>query len=903
MAEKSPPQPEPPRGVQSPPPRGLVNGTGMTRRPGFVNGTGKTNGTGMVNGRGAINGTGLVNGTGMAKDAAADQRPPSATRRKNALAARWKFLVVLIALIVVIPTFIFLSISHPAGLAIDGKYGDWSEAEMFGMHVQAAGTGIAVQSWSVQSDGKALFLYVGVEGTMMSTSNVDSFDLFVDSDGNPGTGYSVSGLGADYMLDLDGWDGAVGATSVMSYRSTTDQLDWSSWTSIGSLTYFLSTSELEAKAELPVSLGTEARYVLLTQSGSPDQDYSVSYPVPEKGGLLIASLEPGPSIDPDLGTVPALNGVSLGRLVLSCEGMDGLVASVTPSVLGAAQPSSISDVSLVPGDEKPFDIVVDTSMSPTANLVSLLLTPAAVSSTFADLLIIQDTVHAYVGSAPASIAIDGAFGDWVGKTKPDNDSSPIDNPNINITSTGYSGDASLASFYVSVDGTMFQGVYAPSSKVKPSGGGGGGGTVTPARKSGEDILRIYIDSDMNKSTGARIVREGKVIGAEYLIDIQGSDGNIVSKAFMKYDGSNFVSAAGTIYAGKDLQRIELGVPIASIGGNTSISTIIETTDWKQRSDWAWAGSMPDPWVVGADGTTYQSGDGVTWSYVGTPTLESGDHIVDIAVTTDSATVVLMTNTGRTYYWDFATSTSWTAGEILPIDTANYSEAVSMTFYSKTGAWLLTKNGSYFYLMNAINPHSKPWTYQDMAAVGVTDFTDINYGGGTMYALRSGANTSLSYSNNGNIFQTTTNPTGSTSPQTEFCYIPGAAGASDDRIFVLCENGKIRYSADGGTTWAPWGNLPTPGGGNTTKYVGMGIDSTGYMWVVTSTGYCFRSTDSTSYTTFTCLGKAPVSGVAAIVPLPYVQPIPEFGLIMVPVFGLVMLFVLRRASSRARDRDE
>ena len=895
---------EPAKGVQSPLARGLVNGTGVNSRTGFVNGTGKINGMGMVNGRGAINGTGLVNGTGTAKGSTSDQMSsPSGQKRRKAL-ARWKFLAVLVALMVVIPAFILLSYHHPTGPAIDGKYGDWSGAEMFGMQVQAAGAGIAVQSWSVQSEARDLFLFVSVEGAMMGTSNVDSFVLFVDSDGQPATGYSVSEMGADYMMVLDGWDGAVGDASLMSYRSTTDHLNWNSWASIGSLSYSLNFNEIEAMAELPVDLGSEARYLLLTQTNSPDQDYSVSFPVPEKGGLLIASLEPGPSINQGLGTVPALGGVSLGKLVLSCEGTDGLVTSVTPTVLGAVGTSSVSEVSLVQGEERAYDIVVDTSSTLTTHLVSLLITEGTITSTFADILILQDTVHAYVGAPPSWITIDGAFGDWAGKTKLDNDSLAVTNPNINITSAGYAGESSFAAFYVSVQGNMFQGVFAPSIKAKPSGtGGGGGGTVIPARKSGEDILRIYIDSDMSNSTGAVIMREGKTIGAEYLVDIRGSDGLIVSKSLMQWGGSDWSPTTATIYTGKDMQRIELSVPTASIGGSKNISTIIETTDWKQRSDWAWAGTPPDPWVVGANGDTYQSGDGVTWSYVGTPTLVAGDRIVDIAVTSDGTTVVVVTNTGRTYYWDFASSTSWTVGQANPIDTANYSEAVSMTFFSKTGAWLLTKNGSYFYLMNAINPpHGKLWTYQDLAGVGVTDFTDINYQGGTMYALRSGANTSLAYSGNGNIFQSTTNATRSTSNQTEFCYIAGGPAATDDRIFVLCENGNIRYSANGGGTWSAWGNLPTPGGGNTTKYVGLGIDSTGYMWVVTNTGYCYRSTDSTTYSTFTCLGKAPLSSVAAIVPLPYVQPIPEFGLFAVPILGIVMACLLRRTSSKDEDSE-
>jgi hypothetical protein len=307
-------------------------------------------------------------------------------------------------------------------------------------------------------------------------------------------------------------------------------------------------------------------------------------------------------------------------------------------------------------------------------------------------------------------------------------------------------------------------------------------------------------------------------------------------------------------------------------------------------------SVPDPWVITGSGVTYQSDSGAIWNFMGMPALEPGDQIVDIAMTSDDRYVIIVTNTGRTFYWDLeGTATNWTVGQSHPIDTATYSEAVSMSFFSKTGAWLLTKNGSYFYLMDAITPPlNKYWTLQDLILGGVTDFVDLNYDGGTMYALRSGANTRLNFSLNGNIFTSVTNPTGSTSTQSEVLFIPGAAGSSDDRIFVLCENGNIRYSSDGGLTWSAWGNLPTPLSGNTSVYVGIGIDSTGYMWAATNTGYCFVSTDTTTYSTFNCTGQAPIGGIVAIVPLPLIPPgIPEFQYLLVPVLGMALIVLSRR----------
>lgn len=863
------------------PPRGLTSTAGMT------NGTRETSVTATVERTAVPAGVGLTNGTGIST--------PRGTRPSVRVSAvrRWQFLAVLAAVAIVVPVFYFIFLVTPTELAVDGKFGDWSDAAKFGMEVQAIGAGISVSEWSVQNEESSLYWYINVEGTLMGTSNVDSFYLFVDSDHNSRTGYSVSTLGADYLLVLDGWEREVRTASLMEYGSSTDPLDWNSWIGYGSMSYSLNSDRIEVKADMPVVLGNSARYLLLSQTTSPDQDFSVSYPVPASGGLLIARIEPGSSIDQTLGTVPASANVAFAKLILSCDGTGGSVATLTPTVLGATLVSSFTGTSLTPGEEKSFDITIDTSSVPATSAVSAVLTEYDIASTFGDAVISQGSVQAYVGTAPASIEIDGAFGDWLSRPIADSDISPVANPNINMTKTAFDGATSFASFYVSVEGEMFKGAYAPSAKVKASGGAGGG-PVTLPRKSGEDILRIFIDSDISNSTGLLATRDGKTVGADYLIDIRGTNGEIVSKELLVYNGVGWTATTNGVSAAKDMQQLELNVSTASIGGDAAIATIIETTDWKLRSDWAWAASIPDPWVVNGAGDTYQSDTGALWGYVGTPSLVPGDRIVDIAMTSDDSAVVLVTNTGRTYCWEFGVSTGWTVGEAYPIDTATYSEAVSMTFFSKTGAWLLTKNGSYFFLMNAISPPpNKEWTYQDLAESGVSDFTDMNYEGGQMYALRSGANTTLSYSNNGNSFDFVTNATGSTSNQTEFTYIPGGPSSTDDRIFVLCENGEIRYSANGGANWSSWGNLPTPTGGNTTRYAGIGIDSTGYMWVVTDTGYVFTSTDSTTYSSFNYTGQAPISDIVAIIPLPTVPSVPEFGYILVPIAGAILVVLSRR----------
>ncbi len=883
----------------TPHPQGRINGRGSVNGTyrGNINGTrvGAANGASMINGRGAVNGTGLVNGTGMTNGASISLKPRVETRQRLRTAVRWKLMAALVAVVILIPAVMFVMNSNDGTSAIDGNFEDWTKAQKFGMRIVAPLPEIAVYEWAVKTSGTSLSVFVRVQGAIMGSTMVDSFYLFVDKDNDDATGYYVSGIGADYLLAIDGWDGVVQSGALMEYAIDGDGHDWNSWMRVSSLVWATKSGMLEAMAGLGEPLVGDAKFLLLSQNNVQNSVYSVSYPVPKSGGVLIIRQEPGSSVSV-AGTIPKGSSESLASLSVKCEGEKGTIASIAPIVTGASLKTPIRDIALVPGQQQTLDLLVDTSGSAETNPVSLILTEFDVTSTFDQVVIEGDGISAYVSSPPPIVKIDGAFGDWIGRTGPDSDASPVPNPNVNITAVGAANSTSRACFFVSVQGGMYEGTYAPSMKGKPTAMGGGG-SVEEKRQSGEDLMRIYVDSDSSNATGLLLSRTGKTIGADYLIEIAGVDGQITSQGLSMYSSGEWILESAPISVEKDSQRIELSVASSSIGGSTSFSCVIETTDWRSRGDWAWAGTSPDPWVVDAYGNAYQTSDGRTWSYLGAPTLQPGDRVVDIALSISGAMVFLVTDTGRTYYWDIATSTNWTAGQTIPIDVANYSEAVSMAFYSNhnPSAWLLTKSGAYFWLMD-VTASKKPWTYQDTAGSGFNDFTDLVYSGGTMYALRTTANTGLLFSLNGNTFVSTTSPTGSTSPHTEFTYIPGGPGASDDRIFVLCQNGNIRYSSDGGSTWSALGNLPTPTGSNASKYVGMGIDSTGYMWVVTDTGYCFRSTDTTNYNTFTYTGRTPISGIVAVVPLPAL--IPEFPYLFAPVLiSILVVGLLRRWSGR------
>jgi hypothetical protein len=130
---------------------------------------------------------------------------------------------------------------------------------------------------------------------------------------------------------------------------------------------------------------------------------------------------------------------------------------------------------------------------------------------------------------------------------------------------------------------MCAGTYVPAIKGKPSGTGGGS-PVAPVRKTGEDFVRVYIDADIDPATGYSVSISSKVIGAEYMIEVVGQFGEVVSESLYAYDGTWAEVSGVSIDAENDLQRIEIGVLASALGGDSAIDFIIETTDWKERTD-------------------------------------------------------------------------------------------------------------------------------------------------------------------------------------------------------------------------------------------------------------------------------------------------------------------------------
>src|SRR2546429_5509329 len=144
---------------------------------------------------------------------------------------------------------------------------------------------------------------------------MDSVRIFVDIDGSASTGYHIDGLGADRMIEISGYNGAVLSSTLWEFDSNRNPRDWNGWIKGTATPAAVGGSRIEAEAEWLATGPTPPPIVATVPTVSWDKPGdSGDFPVtPGLGPLATAS-------DPRVPDVIAGNDVSLLRLTLTAHG-------------------------------------------------------------------------------------------------------------------------------------------------------------------------------------------------------------------------------------------------------------------------------------------------------------------------------------------------------------------------------------------------------------------------------------------------------------------------------------------------------------------------------------------------------------------------------------------------------
>src|SRR3989454_7215967 len=171
-------------------------------------------------------------------------------------------------------------------IRIDGNVGDWNPAAI-AAEVRSVGPNpdVDIVRFGITDNVDYLAFFLEVNGAALRGGDlpptVDVFRVFLDTDRSSSTGYRVDGLGADRMLQVSGWHGAVNTSTLFEWDTNRDAFDWRGWGEGKPAQAAVSGSRVEAQVDwlaiLPAKAPVYATVHARSHDGTDDTaDYVLS---------------------------------------------------------------------------------------------------------------------------------------------------------------------------------------------------------------------------------------------------------------------------------------------------------------------------------------------------------------------------------------------------------------------------------------------------------------------------------------------------------------------------------------------------------------------------------------------------------------------------------------------------
>ncbi len=604
---------EPERPISLRTAEGRVNGlTGLRQRiptPG-----GRTNGlvNGLVNGlksarQGLTNGLtdpkGFTNGLG------------SPRFRRDTRVRRWKlFLVPLVtALILMIPVFnVPLAGTPPllGGINIDGSAEDWTGIAGYNQTQDVPEDSVNITSYRMLHKDHLLSLIVEMKGQLfLDTTRQDSVYAFIDSDGIKLTGYDLGNFGADYLVELTGFNGSISIKKLYTFFDSNPggSGNWSAWRPFGAVNAAYSGNIIEFQLEDKRLSDSEITFnenqfevMIVSDNNRGITGKSVVRMTAQYGALIVKQR-----------ATNALIGSSASESFLSVE-FEAIGSTVhvnhidftrSPLALLVNPPA---DFDVVPGNPVEHPIIVDTRTASSGEILTM-----EVSRVDADhpVTLQGEPGRAYVDTVPTDKIVDGIFIDWQpSELQTDTDSGSVYPASLDIVNYGTNKSSTEAFFYVDVKNAIMAGSKVVHIREFSTGAPAPPSTpIPPGLLKGNDFLRVYIDSDSTDNQGLPI---HDLLGADYLIEVTGIHGKIKQRILYTWIGSSW-QQSGLVKAENDLKRMEIGMDLIGITVN-QMQVAFESSSWKKTIDDTIVSSVRSrSGSLDGDSTKYETLYGIT----------------------------------------------------------------------------------------------------------------------------------------------------------------------------------------------------------------------------------------------------------------------------------------------------
>jgi uncharacterized repeat protein (TIGR01451 family) len=561
-------------------------------------------------------------------------------------------------------------------IRIDGAFGDWDQVS--GQNDSVLSTlpaNVDIVQSKMLSDAFNIYFFMQVRGQVFGDQEGDTARIFIDTDQDPATGYSIMGLGADYQIRVFGHGGDVESSSCLAFDDSKAQNDFNGFVSASpSVPHAPEAVQDAAKFEVRATLGdigitqtTPVTAVFYMADSHGNRDYS-DLPISSLGsvlfvrqssiapanGLMTGSASPAISLEIHaIGQSVDINGITVpncapGTFVRTMANGTSQTLSLTTSV------TSLSAGSLVVREAAPDDFDVSG----------------------AHVVVTGQGAYAYAVMAPALIGIDGAFADWNGKGTTNDDKADdqlskngidsIADAGLDMVSQTAARENNQLNILVQTNGTVLAGMWVP--EIEEAYVDTGANTRSEATKpdytytepevsktrapniqrptvksakTGEGAVNVYLDTDNDTATGYSIGGRG----ADYLVKIMGQNGKVTATSISIFSGSDRNMPSWTLQAGLPLgassgSGVEIGIPLGLFTGITpNTSAVIQLVDWNLNGDVSDI-SMWDVFETGTRAGTRADPGLPGYGHLMGTLLTSGNEFVP------GATLVLKDLTGR-----------------------------------------------------------------------------------------------------------------------------------------------------------------------------------------------------------------------------------------------------------------
>jgi len=435
---------------------------------------------------------------------------------------------------------------------------------------------------------------------------MDGFHIFIDVDDDPATGYRTRGLGTDVMVAILGWNQTVMDAGTYTFGPYSNATDYGEFEFRSNPMVAFKGGQMELSCD--VNIGPESKVAIAARHTGIVNDWSdVNF------RLTGAALDIEEILDADEVIHSGIEEQIL-KVRISEKGEPATVTGLRLDPLGNATPVQITAYyGLSPiafsttmelifsqplriGDLKTVEISVRAVLAsgPAGRTFGLALNrsePVMAEGEFSwHIQTIQEGARiAYVDDPPSRIAIDGAFGDWAPRAPfldrlGDAFSSKLLNNgsgDTDITGVKVSSTPNTASFYMAVNGTMLGGTSVPSEMVRFVRPAPPASNVTNVSEPiyGADFAMVFIDTDLNQSTGYGVG------GSEVAIVVIGKDNQILSSDAFAYAGGPW-NPVGHVEAAVDRYQLEMSAAYTLLGLTSGVTYPMTffTEDWSSRSD-------------------------------------------------------------------------------------------------------------------------------------------------------------------------------------------------------------------------------------------------------------------------------------------------------------------------------